>query len=86
MFIEWLPAHTCFRHQNVRAVVEEFFKPDYDALTRGLKEILGTDISGPEALVCKCQECKNERELIYKELEQLGFFQLDMAVQQSARK
>jgi hypothetical protein len=58
--------------------------PEYDPLTMGLREIIGADVSGPETVICKCFQCKRERDLIYRELEQLGLFRVDMAAQRSA--
>jgi len=58
--------------------------PEYDPLTMGLREVIGQDVSGPETCICRCLTCKRERDLIYRDLEQLGLFKIDMAAQQSA--
>jgi hypothetical protein len=64
---------------QISSFIYTLLDPEYDPLTMGLREIIGADVSGPETCICKCLQCKRERELIYRELEQLGLFQLDMA-------
>lgn len=40
--------------------VYEFIRPEYDALTEGLRHLLGVNLSGPAWCVCKCLECSSK--------------------------
>lgn len=71
---------------QISAFIYTLLDPEYDALTMGLREVIGGDVSGPETVICRCKPCKRERESIYRELEELDLFCLDMAAQQSARQ
>ena len=35
-----------------------FIQPQFDAITKGLRHLLGPDLSGPEWLVCHCRRCQ----------------------------
>jgi hypothetical protein len=63
---------------QISAFIYRLLGSEYDALTDGLRSLLGEDVSGPEWLVCHCGTCKRERDSIYHELEQLGLFRTFM--------
>src|SRR5438067_1651460 len=70
---------------QISPFIYTLLNPEYDPLTMGLREVIGADIDGPESVACYCKTCKREREAIYREFEQLGLFQIDIARQRSAQ-
>lgn len=59
--------------------IHELLTPEYDAITEGLRRVLGTGLEGPKQLVCNCQRCRRIRNEATQRLrDQLFDFQLDM--------
>src|SRR6267378_2562768 len=68
---------------QITEAIYELLRSEYDPLTEGLRPLLGPDVSGPATVKCGCAACNRKASLILQEIEQLGLFRLDMAVQQS---
>lgn len=47
---------------QLRPLIYEFLHPDYDGLMGPLRRVLGTNLSGPEWVVCECRECQKQKE------------------------
>jgi hypothetical protein len=43
-------------------LIHTYLSKDFDALTDGLRHVLGSDLSGPSWLVCRCRACKTRTE------------------------
>jgi hypothetical protein len=64
----------------------ELLTPEYDAIAGNLRRTLGTDMTGPEWLVCNCRSCKRNRDEALELLKEKCFdFMTEMAVQRNAR-
>jgi hypothetical protein len=64
----------------------ELLQPEYDAITGNLRRTLGTDMAGPEWLVCRCRSCKHQRNEALALLKEKCFdFLSDLAIQTSAQ-
>jgi len=44
-----------------------FLNPEFDSLSNGLRQLLGSDCSGPQEVLCNCKECRELKELDQKE-------------------
>lgn len=69
---------------QISEAIYELLRSEYDPLTQGLRPLLGFDLSGPSTVKCGCRTCNRKASLILEEIEQLGLFRLDMAVQKNA--
>lgn len=48
--------------QQISLNVYEFLKPEYEALTCGLRALLGPDLTGPAIVTCGCRQCSSKHE------------------------
>src|SRR5689334_22182254 len=70
--------------QQISSTIQEFLKPDYDAITGDLRAVLGPKLDGPAVLVCRCRSCRRKFSESANDLEHLLAFRSDMKRQRGA--
>jgi len=50
-----------YQRNRLKSSIYELINPQYDCMMDGLRHVLGSDLSGPEWIVCDCRYCREKK-------------------------